>query len=423
MPNNYYIRRDDSALASGLFFGRRRKRRFRWVLPMLLISMIIGSLFYWQRDTVQPIVLGLVGIRNTPTLTTLEAARQAELAFWRGDLNTAVEQYRHAVTYDPDDIGLSYEYVRMLLYRSFTNSQANADFSEAKVQLDYLAERAPNDPRVLTLQCFWLLRTSQTEVAAQSCNRALNFNPNSGDAWAYLTQAYYEMGRYEEAAEAGRKALAISPNSIDANTAYGFLQLTARQPENAIQYFIKAAEYNKRLEFPYFNLALNAFGVGLRRNDPEMFRLAINAYDTVLAMNKRSVKAYTGLCQLYFVIGERNLARDNCVTATDLDETYTPAWRWLGEINYITTEYEQAIVAFEACAKHEQPLPTTDRQLECWVFRGLSYVQTGNCLRAMPIFTDVLGWVRSPTQIERVNKGIRVCTGRSLPTPTPPAGG
>jgi len=416
-----YVRRDRSSLSSGAIFkGGSRRRTLRWVYPAVIMMLGVLALVIWQRPVIQPVALALIGIRNTPTPTINESAHQGDLAFWRGDLSTSIFHYRTAAEIAPENLNIQYELIRMLVYRSFDGSvNSQRDITEAIDRATALLLKYPSNARALAINCLALARAGQSESAAQSCNRALNFDPNNSDAHAFLAQVYYDLGRYTDAAEIGKQALDLAATSIEANTAYGFVQLTSRTPEAAIPYFVKAAEYNKQLEFPYFNLALNAFGVGLRQGDDDLYRLAIDAYDTILSVNKRSVRAYTGLCQVYFVTGERNLARDNCITATELDPEYTSAWRWLGEINYLTTEYESAVSAFEECYKREQNLPVDQRQSECWVFRGLSWVQLGDCRRALPIFTETLNWVRSTTAIERINKGIRICTGRAAFTPTP----
>jgi len=421
-----YVRRDRSALTSGdLFRGTIRRRRMLWVYPLVVFALGVLGLVIWQIDLLRPIALYAVGIRPTPTLSLLENARRGDLAFWRGDLDTAIAAYRAALSLAPNEIGIGYEVIRMLVYRSYAGGdQGAADRQEAVTIANRLLEVYPNNARILAITCLAYARASEPERASQYCNRALSFDTENPDALAFLSQVYYDLGRYDEAVTIGRKALELNPTSIEANTAYGLIQLTSRTPEAGIPYFVKAAEYNKQLEYPYFNLALNASGVGLQRGDPDLLRLAVGAYDTILATNKRNVRAYIGLCQVYFAIGERNLARDNCVTATELAPDNSRAWRWLGEISYLTMEYETAAQAFERCFALESGFAVEARQPECWVFRGLSYVQMGDCRKANLIFTEALSWIRGTTSIERINKGLRICTGRPLnvtlaPTATP----
>lgn len=424
---DYHIRRDRSALTSGRIFrgGARRGSPLGWIA--VAIGIGAAALVLWQFNAVQRAVLEVVGVKVTPTMTVLESAHQGDLAYQRGDLNASVAYYEQAVQMSPADVDILYELVRMLIYRSFSDDRNFPDIERAKQYGAQAVQVAPDNPRALAINCFALARAGQSEQAAQTCNQAIRLAPDNADAHAYLAQAYYDLSRYDVASEAARRALELNPQSIEGNTVYGLLLMALRRDAQAIEYFKKAALVNPRLEFPYYNLAIYALAISLNRDDDAMYQTAIRAYDQVLAMNKRSVKAYTSLCRAYFSRGEQNLARDNCKTATELDAAYTPAWRWLGEINYRTMAYEEAVTAFEGCVQHERSLPAGERQSECWVYGGLAYVQMGQCARAMPLFDEVLNWTRSAHMIELVNTGIRLCTGRApappAPTPTAPSTG
>ena len=228
----------------------------------------------------------------------------------------------------------------------------------------------PDSARAFAIHCFALARASRSEEAAQSCNRAISLEPGNADAFAYLALANYDIGRLDAATDAAQQAVTLNPNSIEGNTAYAFVLTSQQRYDEALEFFVRATQINPRLVFPYFNLGATALGMALSSGEPQMYQLSVDAYDTILSMNLRNVKAYTSLCQVYLATGERNLARDNCLTATELDATYTRAWRWLGEVYYRNMEYEQAIDAFDRCASQEQDLPADRRQPECWYYRG-----------------------------------------------------
>lgn len=420
MPD-LYLRRDRSALGRGEIF-RPRRRAPRWLLSLTGFTVLAAALVFWQMNTIQPAVLALIGVRSTPTPTLLESARQGDLAFWRGNLTASIDHYRKAFALDPANVDIGYELIRMLIYRSYDDERNRSDIAEAVALAEDLLTANPSNSRAHAIHCYALLRSGQAEAATQSCQQAIRLNGEDPNPYAYLALAYYDLSRYDVAFEAATQALQRDPDGIESNTAYAFLLAASRQPDAAIEHFKKAAARNPRLEFPYFNLAINALGVGLARGDQALTLLAINAYDTVLSLNKRSVKAYTSLCRAYFSQGERNLARDSCRTAVDLDPTYTPAWRWLGEIDYRTAEYEGAIRALSECNAREKDLPPTVRQSACWYFLGLAYVQSGQCERALPIFADMLTWTRETNAVSLANKGAAICGGLPQTAPTPTSG-
>jgi tetratricopeptide (TPR) repeat protein len=413
MPHDYYIRRNHSALGKGLVFRERRRRGRSALLILLSLALLGMGAVFWQLNAIQPMVLAAFGVVQTPTMTVIEAARQGDLAFWRGNLSAAIAHYTHAARLAPSNVDIVYELARMHIYRSFDDERNIADRDAALTYADQLVAAHPRNGRAFAIQCYALVRLARSEEAAQACNRAIALIPEDPNPHAYLALAYYDLARYDVAFEAAQRALQLDPNHLEGNTAYAFLLAASRRSDQALDHFKRAAAYNTRLEFPYFNLAAQALATGLQRGDQALNLLAVNAYDTVLGMNRRSVKAYTSLCRAYFAIGERNLARDNCRTAVDIDPSYTPAWRWLGEVHYRLMEYEQAVEAFDTCRALDAQVPAPVRQTECWSYGGLAYLSLGDCRRAMPIFNDVLAWTTSARAIELTNKGVAICNQRA----------
>ena len=59
-----------------------------------------------------PAPLQFRGMAPAATESPLDYARQGDAAFWLGDLNSAVENYRAATTLEPSNINILYELVR-----------------------------------------------------------------------------------------------------------------------------------------------------------------------------------------------------------------------------------------------------------------------------------------------------------------------
>lgn len=424
MGDEFRIRRDVSILGDGSLFGRRRRKIQPWQFGLWLLAMAVMGVVIWRFNDIQPRVLALVGTAPTPTPTAVEFARRGDLAFWRGDLNAAIAHYRSAAALTPSNPDVLYELARMLLYRSY-DARNEKDPTEAEQWATRSVDSNPTSSRAYTILCFALVRIGKYEEAVQSCLRALDLNRNDADAHAYLSLAYLELDRADVAFEEADKAVKLNPDSIDAQTAYALTLETQRRFETAVEHYQRARSINPRLEFPYFNLAGAAYRIAVNRGDSDGFQAAIDAYNQVLSINKTSVRAYTNLCFTYFARGEPNLARDNCQTATTIDPGYTPAWRWLGELYYRKSEYEEAIRAFEECAKREQALSVGSRQVECWVYRGLAYRQLEQCDKAMPVFADLLSWTDSRNTIRLANLGVDGCNqlaqrqGAPQASPTP----
>lgn len=418
MSDELRIRRDRSALAEGSLFARSQRRRTsRWLFGLWLLAMAGLGIVIWQFDTIQPKVLGVFGIAPTPTPTATDYFKRGDLAYWRGDLNTAILNYREAARLAPTNVDVLYELARMLIYHSYGDPRNAPDVAEAEKWGNQAVEADPGNARAHTILCFVQFMLGRSEDASRSCQRAINIDPKNADAHAYLSMAFSDLGRYSEALDEGLKAVTLNEKDIDAQTAYALALSYQNRPTAALDHYQKATEVNPRLEFPYFNLAGQAVQIAMSK-DPTQFQLAIDIYNKILAMNKTNAKAYVRLCSTYLSIGETNLARDNCTTATTLDDQFTQAWRWLGEVDYRTEAYDKAVEAFDKCAQLETGFAPQDRQSECWYYRGLAWVQLGQCDKAIPIFSDLLSWTTSARAISLTNKGISICAAKNQPQTT-----
>ncbi len=381
MSSDMRIRRDRSALSDGSIFGRRRRGIAPWKIVLWLVAMGFLGLTVWQFDRIQPQVLSLVSQSTTATPPFIYYAKAADLAYWRGDLDTAITNYRQAVKQQPQNVDLLYELARMLIYHSYADRRYGSDIDEAVAFSQQAIDAAPNNGRAFTINCFALLTTgTKTEDAVRSCIHAIDLNPNDSEAHAYLSASYFELLRFDTSLQEATKAVQLNDKSIDAHSNLGLVLRYKGRNDAALEEYKKAAAINPRLEFPYFNLA-------------------------------------------YFAIGTNNYDIANAIS---LDNGYTTAWKWLGQVLYTRRDYEDAITDFDTCAKQElsnQILPD-DRLTECWFLDGLAHYLLGECDKAMPIFNDLLSWTHDQNAIKFANTGINKCAATSAdiktPTPIPP---
>src|SRR5579859_4121159 len=284
MSGDMRIRRDRSALATGGLFGRRRRGIAPWKIIAWLIAMGIMGLVIWQFNKIQTPLLQMLGNSSTATPPAIVYAQAADLAFWRGDLTSAVSKYREAASQQKTNVDILYELARMLVYHSYEDQRFASDLDEAVKVSQQAIDAAPENPRAYTINCFALLsQGTKVEDAVRACIRAIDLNPNVADAHAYLAAAYFDLSRFDTALDEAAKAVQLDPNSIDAHTYYGYVLNYKGHRDQALSEFEKAASINPQLEFPYFNLAFFALGTN-------QYEIAITAYNLVLSMDKQSVK-------------------------------------------------------------------------------------------------------------------------------------
>src|SRR5574337_1140951 len=109
MSSDLRIRRDRSALADGALFGRRRRGLQPWKIGLWLLAMGFVGVVVWQFNKIQPRVLAMVGTAPTATPPASSYFQAGDRAFWRGDLDAAVENYRAAAEQAPTNINVLYE--------------------------------------------------------------------------------------------------------------------------------------------------------------------------------------------------------------------------------------------------------------------------------------------------------------------------
>jgi tetratricopeptide (TPR) repeat protein len=411
------------------------------------LAYVTVGLVVWQFNAIQPRVMALVGAAPTATPGLVEYAKRGEAAFLIGDLPTAITNYRLASRQAPNNVAVVYELVRTLIYNNFSDVRNFKDGEEALQWATPLAENNPDSARAQAIVCYALIVNDKYEDAVRACLRGIDLDPALADNYAMLSIAYYELGRYGAALEEAEKAVRLEPTHLDGNLAYARALFYAGRSETALQHFTQAAKANPTLEFPYYELAFLARRMAISRSDDSKFLIALSAYQEVLKRNPNNVKALTRLCQAYLEKSSRSVedirdARFYCETATEVDPSYSPAYRWLGEVYHRSRNYEDAIETLGKCMALEAGLPTDRRDATCWWLRAAGMFVLGDTYcnaqvltsgsvvpGAVQISEEVLTWTQDQLAIVEANKVINKCanaykgtylTPTPIPTPTVP---
>jgi tetratricopeptide (TPR) repeat protein len=91
------------------------------------------------------------------------------------------------------------------------------DFHRALATVQAKLARKPNDPLLLYLQADFLLQqgaepgTPEFSLAMRSAKKAVELQPNLGDARSVLAKIYLQSGQYRQAVVQCRRALEINP--------------------------------------------------------------------------------------------------------------------------------------------------------------------------------------------------------------------
>jgi serine/threonine protein kinase/tetratricopeptide (TPR) repeat protein len=127
-----------------------------------------------------------------------------------------------------------------------------------------------DDPRIL-------------DEAERQANRAIEIEPDSGEAYAVLALIQFQKGNIDQARTCLRVAFARSPNSAVAYYAAGLFYMFKGLPEKSIRAFLRAQELNPELIRRELGLAYRSQGDFLRARDQLQQDLEFHPADQVTA--------------------------------------------------------------------------------------------------------------------------------------------
>lgn len=392
------------------FFGKRRglgSSPILLALAILLAGIGITLVGAWLfRSEVEATVNEFRGTpRPTPTLPSSQYAQRGFSHFLEGQLDGALADFERALDQRPREINYLYEYGRILIERD--------DYATAAEIGDRAIVAAPTDARGYALKAralMWSDPGSAIPVAVSG----LELDPDFAPLHAALAVAYTNIGRYAEALQRGIMATELDPLNAFAHRAYSIPLIYTGRGNAAIDALEKAVALNPNLTAPYFELAAQ-----YRATDYQ--EMAVGIYRRILELEPGNAKAYLRICQTYAEVGEFQEGTRFCETATEIDESYAPAWQMLGQLQYNRRNYESAVNSLERCVEEESTA------VECHYIRGLAYYFLGECDLAWETLLNSFSFTDAPSIIDIINRGLRDIRadcpgyeGARLPTPIPP---
>lgn len=256
--------------------------------------------------------------------------------------------------------------------------------------------RSIRSARILDDQAYLLVSSGQAlasieewDLAANAFSNALLANPEYADAWAYLGEAFEQIGK--DGSEPLERATTLDPNSIAANTLTGLYWQRRERFELALIYLHAAANLdptNPALQAEVGN-TLGLLGnisaaethyqraVEFAPRDPIYWRTLANFYikfETKLReeglaaarqaviLNPSDPASLDVLAQIYLLMDSPFIARRFLERALDADPQYAPAHIHLGLIYILEGNSQQAYHQFNvALSLAEQGSPTAEQ--------------------------------------------------------------
>ena len=404
-----------------MYLGNKPPRRRSGSNPIrvLILIILIGIGLYVL--TVKPEAIPRpFQPTPTPTRTAANYASEAEDFYREGQLTAAIEAYEQAIRRDPIIIENYIPLVRLLVFQSrFDEARDYAD-TALFVDPDYAAAHAI---RGMTMdwqssqladqgrerEAAELLREALSEV-----NKAIETDPTSAEAYAYLAEILFDMGNYTQADEAIDTALLLDAKSLEAQRIAGYLMELRGYREEAIAHYQEAIRLHPKLAMLHFVLGRTYVGTG-------DVNLAVDSLETTIELDSENPEYLYWLGYTYFTIGERDFAADYFQQALEIKPDLAKAHCQLGLIYYQQRNWEGAIPELEMGVEGYGEL-LTYRNAFCYYTLGLSYFYVARCQDAYPLFEQVLELI--PENAPAL-EGVRLCKEAEAqnpavtPTPSP----
>jgi tetratricopeptide (TPR) repeat protein len=202
-----------------------------------------------------------------------------------GQLEQAAKSYRQALGVDP-----SYGPARYALIQAELNrGNREGAIAEAKK----IAAGGAASPDIERLIGEDAVRHQDYSGAIPFLEKATEGLPGNPDGWALLGRAYHAMGRYDDAAEAYKKAVELAPQNLNYRSTYGLILGQAGELEQGL------AELQKVTSTPGYKDAAGWTNLGWIYRNLNRPQESIAAYQKALELDPKQEQAELGLGWAY----------------------------------------------------------------------------------------------------------------------------
>ena len=221
-----------------------------------------------------------------------------------GQLEQAANVYRKALAADP-----GYSAARLALIQAELNrGNRDAALEEAKK-----AEASAPSPELSLLIGENLARKGDYAQALGYLEKATKGLPGNPDAWALVGRAYHAARRYDEAADAYKKAVDLAPQNVNFRSTLGLILGQAGDLDGGLAQLLKVTST------PGYKDAAGWTNLGWIYRNQNKPQESIAAYQKGLALDPKQEQAALGLGWAYSYTKEYDKAIDAYNKALQID--------------------------------------------------------------------------------------------------------
>ncbi|MEL6271170.1 MAG: hypothetical protein AAFR22_15280, partial [Chloroflexota bacterium] len=207
---------------------KRRKRYLfsfrRMLLQLLALVLIAGGIYvYREREQFAPVVGSqaedllaqggemistMTAPTPLPTENPVNVVNRADANWLGGRVEDAIDDYEVATGMLPNDVGTHYRYALSLII--------DGRYSDALEAAEDAVTADPYASDAWAVMALAQVRSGDPGGAIASGLHALELNENNPRAYAFLSEAYFELELYQRAQDAAATAVELDPESAEA---------------------------------------------------------------------------------------------------------------------------------------------------------------------------------------------------------------
>jgi serine/threonine protein kinase/Tfp pilus assembly protein PilF len=265
---------------------------------------------------------------------------QAMVFLYSGRASDALDSIAESLRHDPDN-------PETLLYKAQAFRNANRWPEAEQVYLGIIKDR-PNYWRGHSEYGWNLYKNAKYEPAEHEFEIAVAAAPQAAMAWANLGSTYYVLKRFDDAADALRKSLKLSPNEGAYNT-LGDLDFRGRNYKSALENYQSAAAVNPNAHGTWRNIGDCYAVMGNPGQVKKNYTKAARLLAAALATNPQSGSDWATLAFYHAKIGDSAHADDDLKKAEQHGATDVASQLMISQALAVLGRKEEALNLLLSC--------------------------------------------------------------------------
>jgi tetratricopeptide (TPR) repeat protein len=314
-----------------MYIRPQKRRKTNLWLVVFLLALIAGAIYLYTIVQEEEVAITVVPT-PTPTRSAFSHLTEAYGLYLQGDLDGAIETYRHAQQLAPDDHTIYVSLARLLVFQG--------RYAEAIQTAQQAVELAPDAAPAWAVLCMAYDWSGEVAEAIDAGEEAIALDPAYPEGYAYLAEAYVDANLWSEALDAARRAVELDSNNVDARRDYGYVLEMVGDYRGALDQYERAVEINPNLAHIYVDVGRTY----LYLSDTAS---AIDVFEQAVELAPNQAKALDWLGWTFRAIDEYGEAQRYLERAVEADPEYAVAFGHLAHLFWERRNYESAIPNFE----------------------------------------------------------------------------